>query len=268
MKMEQIGASFKQPINNEEGQLSLKDALSKIAQLFGFKEKLLGKRTLDGFRVTEEWVDSNFDVEKRLKELKGPMIEIAGPTEAGYDLVDLNNSEEKLNKKFFVSNVFSDDHVVNSVDFDTNKITVDFQASAAALPIKNNAASAIFCSCLGPDAIRGKKEGRRLKEISQKKYSYSKEGAVKDRRSESEKEEEKQLKDELDIQFWEFRTEVMREAWRALEEKGLLIWQKGRKVDAELAKEAGFKMVQKMKEETGMIPRYYYIFEKNGETKN
>lgn len=266
--MEQIRTSSKETIKKEEIQLSLRNALSKIVNLFGLKEKLSGKRTLDGFKVAEEWIDSDFDVEKRLKELKGPMIEIAGPTEEGYDLVDLDNFEEKFNKKFLVSNVFHNDHAVNRADFAPNKITVDFQASASALPIKNNVASAIFCSCLGSDAKRGEEENRRLEEIHRKEYSSSKEDGVKDKRSESEKEEQKQLEDELRIQFWEFRAEVMKEAWRALEEKGLLVWQKGRKDDAVLAEESGFKMVQKMKEDTGMIPRYYYIFEKNKEIKN
>jgi hypothetical protein len=72
--------------------------------------------------LPENWKDPDFDIEDKLKSVKGPLIEVAGPSEDGYSMIDTDS----LEKKIYTSNlykgcpIFEDGKVVNyfgKVDF-------------------------------------------------------------------------------------------------------------------------------------------------------
>lgn len=77
--------------------------------------------------------------------MKRPLIEVAGPTIEGYNLVNVN----ELDKKLHTSNIFPGGYFVNTEDEIKYEGKVDFQADAQKLPFKNGIVGAVFCSCLG-----------------------------------------------------------------------------------------------------------------------
>lgn len=98
-----------------------------------------------GARETIIYKDENFDVYDRLSEVKGPLIEVGGPTDNGYDLVDTS----KLDKKIYVSNLFPGAPYFEKGKFIGYEGPVDFQADARDLPLKPESVGAIFLKALG-----------------------------------------------------------------------------------------------------------------------
>lgn len=107
--------------------------------------------------MPENWKDPDFDIEKKLESINGPLIEVAGPTEGGYSIIDMDS----LGNKIYVSNltkgcpISKDGKTVNYFG------KVDFQADAKQLPFQEGKIGAVFCSCLGKV---GKTNGDLLRE--------------------------------------------------------------------------------------------------------
>lgn len=100
---------------------------------------------LDRDRYTQQ----GFNAPQSIKEVKGPLVEIAGPTQGGYRLVDTND----LNKKLFVSNKKLGCPLFNPNTGERAGYigsSVDFRADATKLPFKAGSVGAVFVSCLGP----------------------------------------------------------------------------------------------------------------------
>lgn len=92
------------------------------------------------------WSKEGFMAEDYLNHLSKPLIEVGGPTEKGYKLIDF----ELLNRKLHASNI---QHGVAEYDGNTGELLdfgpdVDFQADSTRLPIANESVSAVFGSNL------------------------------------------------------------------------------------------------------------------------
>lgn len=101
----------------------------------------------------KDWKEKDFDVLKRLAETKGILLEVAGPTEGGYGLVDINN----LPKKLFISNISPGKP---QFDPETGKFIgyggkVDFVEDATKMTFNENSVGAIFSSCIGSINVEG-----------------------------------------------------------------------------------------------------------------
>lgn len=145
-----------------------------------------------------------FDVYQSLHERKGAFIEIAGPTEQGYAMVDF----ARLEKKVWESNVYDgtplyDTQTGEFIGYDQK---VDFQADVRVLPFADGTIGAIFCSHLGT--------------LTQKQETLE-EGLTQTR---------------------DLREHALHEAFRALEKGGLLIWQGGTQHDLHVANHVGFAL--------------------------
>lgn len=183
--------------------------------------------------------EEGFDIYEKLKQVRGPFIEVAGPTEGGYRLVDV----QQLGKKVYVSN--------RSTSWARGKL--DFEASATDIPAKSESIGALFVSCLGG---RQKDDPEELIKLEKK---IDKLGWLSDK----ELEEYRKLSHESKRRL---RNTALQEAFRVLEDKGVLIWQGGAKEDYEKALEMGFK-IKVLKD--GRAPgvayhgmSYNFIFEK------
>lgn len=85
------------------------------------------------------WRNPGFNVREELKHVNGPLVELAGPTDWGFELVNTNN----LPKKLHISNVpegFCSDAVPVG--------PVNFFADATKTPFQTGKVGAIFVSCL------------------------------------------------------------------------------------------------------------------------
>lgn len=101
----------------------------------------------------KDWKEKDFDALKRLAETKGILLEVAGPTEDGYELVDIN----KLPKKLFISNIAPGKP---QFDPETGKFIgyggkVDFVEDATKMTFNENSVGAVFCSCIGSINVEG-----------------------------------------------------------------------------------------------------------------
>jgi hypothetical protein len=96
-------------------------------------------------------IDPSFRLADELRSRKGAFIEVAGPTQSGYDLIDF----QKLDKKVFTSNIkpgtpfFDPD--TGKHKFDWGK--VDFEADSTRLPLANESAGLIIGSCMESPTI-------------------------------------------------------------------------------------------------------------------
>jgi len=182
-----------------------------------------------GERETVIYKDEVFNVYKRLAEVRGPLVELGGPTEGGYDLVDTY----KIGKKIHVSNLFE-----GSPTFDTGGVIgykgpVDFRADARNLPLKPESVGAIFIKALG----------------------------------EIETEEDETPVEEMMIQQKKLRMDAAKEAARMLEPGGVLILESFDELELiDLAKESGLKLVeQRMSYSEGNDAiSFDFMFEKIG----
>lgn len=94
------------------------------------RDVLVEKRELYDRFPHDYWRERNFDVIKALNSSKGPLVEVAGPTQGGYRLVDL----AKLNRRLTVSNTKAQE----SPD------TINLQAGAFAFPFADHSISGLF----------------------------------------------------------------------------------------------------------------------------
>lgn len=154
-----------------------------------------------------KWKKEGFDIKKRLSAIDGPFVEVAGPTEKGYKIIEL----DELDKKVFILNITPgasdfDDQTGEFVGFYGK---VDFIADARELPFKDGAIAAIFCSDLG------------------KLYSTS---VTVDQNQSGNK---------LNL-----RADALKEIFKALKPEGILVWKGGTEDDAVFARNIGFKVRQ------------------------
>lgn len=238
------------PENNseKEKELSISDFANKIKALFnkGNDARETAKMTRE-VESSGNWKKRGFDVEKKLNSVKGKIIEVAGPTPYGYDLVDF----EKLEKPVYTSNVFPGmPYFGKKADDGTEIINyagkVDFIADATKLPFKDGSIGAVLISCLG-----GSHFAELSAKMGNKKFNesaYIKEGCPtkeeKDRGIILTKDEVDEMKptDSQDID--KLRQDALSEAFRVLESEGILIWQGGHSNDFYYAKKLGFEVVQ------------------------
>jgi hypothetical protein len=232
--MEQIG--IKNIIN--PGEISEDDVISKITQRIKelFKKSPKEVKEIEvkiREKDLEDFKEEGFDIVEKLKQVDGPFVEVAGPTDGGYKLVNMQN----LGKKVFTSNLW-----VNG--------KIDFQASATELPIKDGKVGALFVSCIG--GIQ-KNDPEELKKLNKKMTSWRVTNKDEKRYEELAYESKRKLRDT-----------TLQEALRVLEEGGVLIWQGGEKEDYDTASEMGLS-VKELKKRTGSgyrTPSYNFILEK------
>lgn len=106
------------------------------------------------FHPTSVWQKQGFELEESLARLKGPMIEIAGPTIQGYQLIP-----EKFLGQMLVSNAiekpFRDPNIGPSrygiVNALRPKARLDFVANGLSLPFRKTSVGAVFVSAF-PDS--------------------------------------------------------------------------------------------------------------------
>ena len=90
-----------------------------------------------------EWKEQGFNINTVIGEQEGSLIEVGGPTQEGYDLVDINS----LNKKLFVSNLTSDVQKWDDREKSAQHLgKIDFKADATSLPLKNGSLAGILGS--------------------------------------------------------------------------------------------------------------------------
>lgn len=144
------------PVNKEVDMANFKDftvkvlsSLRKGYRRFSKTNRKFGESVL--IKTTLLSREPDFNIEEELEKVKGPYIEIGGPTATEYwfglKLIDTKT----LNKKVYVSNITPGViiHMENGKTKQYGK--VDFQADATKLPLKNNSIGALFASCLnGP----------------------------------------------------------------------------------------------------------------------
>ncbi len=102
--------------------------------------------------LSGNYKENGFDILEQLRTRKGSFVELGGPTERGYELVDIN----KLDRKLHVTNIdprgcpIYDPYnpaIKNPIRF----LPIDFQADATNLKFADNSISALFASCLNND---------------------------------------------------------------------------------------------------------------------
>jgi hypothetical protein len=141
---------------------SLSGITERIEKAFhkhpGAETEKQGVKTEDG-----RWTKEGFSIEDEIRDRQGPLIEIAGPTDYGFELVDLS----KLDKKVFVSNISPGCPLYDDVtgEFLCYTGQVDFQADAQNLPFRESGIGILFASCL-PKEIRNRtiQEAKRVLE--------------------------------------------------------------------------------------------------------
>ena len=159
-------------------------------------------------------------MEKLFKNLKGPFIEVAGPTQSGYELVDF----KKLDRAVYTSNIYPGApkyrHGHEGIYDFYGK--VDFMASVAGLPVRDNFLGAFFCSCLSTLVSEREK-------LYKKKYG------------------QKASLELMIKETGELREMTTKEAWRTLEPGGLYVLRGHKKEDTVFAETIGFKIIIKKK---------------------
>lgn len=156
-----------------------------------------------------EWSLEGFNVYKKIEALRGPLIEIAGPTEKGYrSLVDI----PRLKKRLYISNVSPS--VAKYTDRQPVELLgpVDFRTDATNVSLKDKSVGALFCSALGPIGFVGQRD------------AAADAAAINERNL--------------------LREGFIKEAEKVLEANGLLILRDFLKRDVEFALQNGFQLDQ------------------------
>jgi len=184
-------------------------------EIIGVKGPIMELAPSGSYRIED------FDIYDELKS--GPLIEVAGPTEDGFDFVDI----EKLPGKIFVSNLYP-----GTPRFKTGNMIgyyglVDFRGDGRSLPVKEGSVGAIFLSCLG--RTRGK-DG----ESETEKYRLNK----------------------------ELRENVMEEAYKVLKPGGILVFEKTKREDFEFATRLGFELKQYKVKKFFNTDSWSFVFQK------
>ena len=96
----------------------------------------------------ERWKQKDFDLKHELEKRHGVFVEVAGPTDTGYEQVDFN-----LDRKLYISNIVQGGHLHADSTPDEKIIIpseskIDFQADATRLPLADESVGALFASCL------------------------------------------------------------------------------------------------------------------------
>lgn len=158
-----LGEYEKKEILNEE-QLKvyreLEDFLSAPVPRELLPEEFLSAPIPEDYMPTEEeyeiieknspkrWSKEGFVAEKEINKIKSPMVEVAGPTNDGFEpLVDV----KKIKQKVHQSNLFRAEQVPEVTPDYQDLSKIDFQADATKLPIADNSVGALFVSCLSVD---------------------------------------------------------------------------------------------------------------------
>ncbi len=152
-------------------------------------------------RQFEEITMGDFDVYEKIEQLEGPFVEVAGPTEGGYTLIDIDALKPR---EIYISNIFpgAPRYNTDSDGIESYYGNVDFQADARQLPLKDESVGALFVSCFPKSpsiAYHGNTQGENQRLI------------------------------------------VIQEALRVLRKGGILVWQGGADEDLEFARGIGFK---------------------------
>lgn len=235
---------------------------------------VLKDRIVELFAVVKERVDGThreggFDLKKRLNEITGPFIEVAGPTEGGYNLVDL----DKLNNKVFTSNVFpgcpnfAQDHRTGD-ELLNYYGKVDFMADATELPFKDSTIGAIFISChSGGDDLKdlSRKLGdRRFQKSAFESYRDHEEHLAKGVRFNKADLDREHRSERGGNKKESGHEEIIGEAFRVLNDRGLLVWQGCSKEILEYAKQIGFSAVLRSEKDQHLRKSAYrnIVFEK------
>ncbi len=114
----------------------------------------------------KDWKEKDFDALKRLAETKGILLEVAGPTEEGYNLVDI----KKLPKKLFITNITPGRPQFDpeTGEFIGYGAKVDFVEDATKMTFNENSVGAVFSSCIGSINVEGlEQDGIREKTIKE-----------------------------------------------------------------------------------------------------
>jgi hypothetical protein len=181
-------------------------------------------------RITE-WKVKEFDLVKKISELSGPIIEVAGPTTAGFEQIDTKHFRDRT----FISNLYPGVPIFKR-DTVVFKGRVDFQADATKLPLKDGSAAAVLCACLGPTPL---------------------ETAVPDF----------ETRDDFFAYRDDLRVRAIQEAYRVIKDGGFLVWEAGTRRDVTAARKTGFAIMQEIKEQMAdENPTYWFVGEKNKNT--
>ena len=90
--------------------------------------------------------EESFTVEEALNNVRGPLIEAAGPTYGGFAFID----SSKLRKRMYVSDLVPDRNV-------------DFAADATKMPFADNSVGSLFISCMPIDKrVQSLQEAERI----------------------------------------------------------------------------------------------------------
>ncbi|MCL4367545.1 hypothetical protein M1563_05265 [Patescibacteria group bacterium] len=114
-----------------------------------FKKRNREESLKDWAKWNREWKQEGFDAVETLNNLKSTLIEVAGPTGSGFDLVDTS----LLDRKVFVSNIAPGCPIY---DGQTGQFAfylgrVDFEADSTKLPFAYECLGGIFASCLNQE---------------------------------------------------------------------------------------------------------------------
>jgi len=108
-------------------------------------ESVKEKNLSDFGRKTGErdWKDHKVNINDIVINTDGPLIEIGGPTEGGYELIDV----DALPKKLIVSNISNNAPIYDSAgELIEYYGRVDFLADGKNMPIKDDSAAGVFMS--------------------------------------------------------------------------------------------------------------------------
>lgn len=155
--MSEVGLDIENKAPGSEFKVTLDDLGKKIETALQkhSNPKSTFKLSAEAGTQDVQWEREGFSVTESIKQLSGPLIEIAGPTEEGYDLVDF--SKLGNDKKLFISNLSPGCPLYDQMtgEFLGYAGKLDFQADATKMPIKNEGCGALFASCV-PTQIREK----------------------------------------------------------------------------------------------------------------
>lgn len=133
----------------------IKSALSKFPSINNNELPNLRRDEIHQRFPEDSYTQRGFDLNTEVNERTGLFVEIAGPTDNGYELTDLT----KLPKKVHISNIYPGSPRFNpkSGKVDTIVGTVDFVADARKLPFKAGSIGILLASCLpgqiNPDVL-------------------------------------------------------------------------------------------------------------------
>lgn len=127
------------------------DAIDSVVNNKTKGELIKAYLSIVGAKLITEEKASDFDLEAELDRVRGPLVEIAGPTPGGYDLVNTQD----LKRPLVTSNIKPGLPIgdTDTGEFFTHWLKVDFQADSRRLPLKDGSVGALFGNCLSHNSI-------------------------------------------------------------------------------------------------------------------